>query len=178
MADRHRIRANASGLLAVIATVLLGASGALAQGAVFQSGPIVPGHPVVWGGNGSVRDGGAVFPLLNIPQTWTGLQTFSAGAVVGGTLGAQFQSLVPSTFSSTVGITGNTTVGGNRRCDSDLHQLALLRAYHREMDTGPHHRADRNMEHPRMSVRLPDGPGEGDDPIHRRGRALPRSTAS
>lgn len=71
-------------LFSILCCVIIGATGAAAQGTVQQSGPVTYGHAPVWFGNGSIGDSGAASgsgyglnEWLLIARSFNGTQPFA-----------------------------------------------------------------------------------------------------
>src|SRR6185437_6099754 len=79
---------------------------AYAQGAVIQAGPVAPGHVVLWGGNGSIRDGGSQVPPGVLPKATTS----ALGAVI---VGSGLGVATSGNLSVTYGKAGNTALQGS-----------------------------------------------------------------
>jgi hypothetical protein len=88
-----------SGAAAILVAALsLSPTAALAQGAVLQSGTVVPGHVVVWGRSGVIMDGGTVIKnLAFLPLT-------------GGTLTGNL--IVNGSGAAELDVSGNVNVNG------------------------------------------------------------------
>ncbi|HXT80945.1 MAG TPA: hypothetical protein VN702_15375, partial [Acetobacteraceae bacterium] len=92
------------GFLAVL--MALAPVAAHAQGAVIQAGPVAPGHVVLWGSNGVVRDGGSQVPPGVLPKATTS----ALGAVI---VGSGLGVATSGNLSVTYGKAGNTALQGS-----------------------------------------------------------------